>query len=973
MRRFLVVAVMVLLGVALLAGQKLFAPEPVLGQQEDACVLQYDKQVTPDDVNAGGIVSVTLSLQAGGDCSPVRSPVDVILVIDRSGSMRKKDGSGGTQTRMQNAKDAASAFVQRMDFSVDQVAIVSFAGTDSVRLDSELGQGKEESLQAIDDLRANGMTDIRRALEEAEMELTGSRHAPEHASVVILLSDGRHNESPLGELGSVAQRLHDEGIRVISIGVGSVDKDQLQSIASSAEDFYYAPSSDQLDTIYEDIAVKKLRWAARSMIVTDTLSSDVSLVSDSFSGSMQPASVNGDQEIVWEVGNVNTGEGTTLSYQVAMTDRAGTWETSDETVGTYIGPDITSQRLADAREHVSFPATEVTVNDLCGQPELQSVEPTWACSDQEFAVTLHGGGFFDDPLVHIGAESLSVQQSSAQEISANMGRGMAEGTYPVSVTNTCQVGPLSTSLADAFTVYDSPEVLEIDPYEGYGDKPTEVKICGNGMPPGAVASIEMVTGTVELMNQHMLDDRCLIGTIPSDLTPGRHTIKVESACGEGSGGYHVLEPALNDDLWSRVLWVNPSISFRQGEDVSVGLLVHRRGGKAPVQVTVSFYYDVISDTNKIGDGQIPLLSPRSDRTNPNGVSTSEVIWNVPELDEAQEYQEYTVYAVIDPDNTVPEDIEDNNVISQTVRLLPAGGEGVDGIAPRVTELVLNDDEETVYDSGDGEPPVLNIDVEAEDYAQPGADVSGINALYLVEYFFNDSVSQWVPVATSGWLTYTESVSMPLSARGGVRYIQAWTSDRQNNISRTPLQKQINYVRSCNEVARDGSQTYRTDLQQGDRLYVEVVVCDEGQGDPDLYIWPPDWSSDAEVSPWVSNLSGPEPEYRSFVAPQDGEYQVEVYGYLHTRYNIQIETEPGAGGVAVSDSDMLAGIDPSKPLRTAPAANNPDRSDYGPSMPSGSGPSVDARFGAAPPSLPPEVSLQPETDTDYYVYLPIARR
>jgi Mg-chelatase subunit ChlD len=59
--------------------------------------------------------------------------------------------------------------------------------------------------------------------------LTGTHPIATNAPVIVLLSDGHHNESEPGELLAVADRVKAAGIRIISIGLGEeADADQLR-------------------------------------------------------------------------------------------------------------------------------------------------------------------------------------------------------------------------------------------------------------------------------------------------------------------------------------------------------------------------------------------------------------------------------------------------------------------------------------------------------------------------------------------------------------------------------------------------------------------------------------------------------------------------------------------------------------------------------------------------------------------------
>jgi len=278
----------------------------------------------------------------------------------------------------------------------------------------------------------------------------------------------------------------------------------------------------------------------------------------------------------------------------------------------------------------------------------------------------------------------------------------------------------------------------------------------------------------------------------------------------------------------------------------------------------------------IGDGTIPQLSPRvSPAERIAGTSTSAVDWTP-----SRGIGGYVLYAVIDPHDAVPEDIEGNNVVSRTVQVVQ-GGAGIDGVAPHVDAFSVNAGAEIVYDQD------VSMWVEATDFAQPGVLPSGVASLYFVELVFNESAGVWVPVGASGWISFANSSTWSLAPQGGLRFLQAWASDGRANVSRYPFQQQVNYVRSCEYVARDGARTYRQSLARGDVLQVEVVPC---QGDPDLYVWPPDWEDGRP--PWVSNLYAGT-EALSITAPVSGVYEIEVYGYTAARYSIQIEPQPAS--------------------------------------------------------------------------------
>lgn len=909
-------------------------------QQTPNCSVKYDKTATPGEVDAGGVVTVSLWVQATGNCSAQNSPVDILLVIDRSGSMSGRS--------LRDAKAAAIGFVGQMDLTVDQVGIASFSRAS--RLDHPLSQNATSVSTAINRLSPGGSTNIEQGLTVAETELGRSSRKALNAPMIIVVSDGHHNATSDSSLYAAADRIKRSGVRIISIGLGAnANASQLRRIASSVNDYYYAPQSSQLVALYQSIS-GTVRVAARNMVITDTLSNAVNLIAGSFQGAVLPSVDN--NRLIWNLQAVPTA-GISLSYQVAMTGQAGDWPTNDSAIATYINADGNTDGL-------TFPVPIVKVRSLCGAPTLTDVQPAWACFGSDTPLDIFGGGFFE-PSVFADSTQLSRQSWETSGISATIPSSLAPDKYDVSVTQ-CDAssgGPYTNLLTDALRIYsnDAP-ILAVRPKEGYTDLPTELTICGpEGFPPGSIASIELPTGTLTLENQSIVSEFCMIGTLPAgpedSSWKGLHKVTVTTACGTTPesrvGTYRLLPADLNDDLWGRSqeLWIDPSVVAYANEDIKIGQIVHRRGGKNPIQnLKVRFWEGEPLTGVQIGDGTIPLLSPRVE---PNerisGTSTSAVGW-IPSRGQGK----YTLYAVIDPDNKVVEDIEDNNVISRTVIVAPPASPDQDQVAPVVTVFKLGngtDQVDNVYDTE------VTMQVNAEDFAQQNVTPAGIDQLYFVEYLFNQAAGIWEPVQTSGWQPFGANWDWSLVAQGGLRYMQAWVSDKVGNVTRYPYVQRFNYIRPCEAVGRNGTRTYQQDLQAGDILEVQVTPC---SGDPDLYIWPPDWDTDGRP-PWVSNQEHEATEYISMTVPVDGVYQVEVYGFTPSRFDIQMDAHTGvvaAADISAASAGDVVHVNAAKQAPTEPV------------LPANSAPLL---IAGNPPE-PVEVTPQ---EPNFSIYLPMSTR
>ena len=208
----------------------------------------------------------------------------VILTIDASGSMRAEDLK---PNRLEAAKAAARSFIEKQPAGV-KVGVVSFS--DSAFLVQAPTSDKEAVLAAINRLTTQRGTAIGSALltsldaifEDANLE--GGAYNPSaeptptptplpqgvyEPAIVVLLTDGESNRGPRPL--EVVDRLAARGIRVYTVGVGSVegtvlstggrsvrvrlDETTLKRVAEATEGEYYNASTEKdLQAIYDNLS-----------------------------------------------------------------------------------------------------------------------------------------------------------------------------------------------------------------------------------------------------------------------------------------------------------------------------------------------------------------------------------------------------------------------------------------------------------------------------------------------------------------------------------------------------------------------------------------------------------------------------------------------------------------------------------------------------------------------------------------------
>ncbi|MCY7561501.1 S-layer homology domain-containing protein [Paenibacillus macerans] len=127
-----------------------------------------------------------ITLKAEG--KNVRTSSDIVLVIDKSGSMDQRSG-WFTPSKMDNAKDAAKKFVDNLLLpnSSTQIAVVSF-NKSSTLISGFKGAGNKNALKnAIEGIEPTGGTNIQAGLKKASDLLANSIA---QNKIIVLLSDG---------------------------------------------------------------------------------------------------------------------------------------------------------------------------------------------------------------------------------------------------------------------------------------------------------------------------------------------------------------------------------------------------------------------------------------------------------------------------------------------------------------------------------------------------------------------------------------------------------------------------------------------------------------------------------------------------------------------------------------------------------------------------------------------------------------
>lgn len=221
--------------------------------------IEVDRPVLPANSVQTAIVKVSLD----GIRQPARhrAPVNLALVIDRSGSM-----SGA---KIERAREAAIQAVRRLGPD-DRVAIVVYNNHAHTLVPSQRVGDARGLERTIESISTGGGTNLYGGLDVGAAEVR--RYIEDNfVHRVILLSDGLANVGPSspGELARFGGELVRQGISVSTIGVGvDFNEDLMTRLANRSDgNTYFVEHSRDLARIFQQELGDVLNVVARKVMV----------------------------------------------------------------------------------------------------------------------------------------------------------------------------------------------------------------------------------------------------------------------------------------------------------------------------------------------------------------------------------------------------------------------------------------------------------------------------------------------------------------------------------------------------------------------------------------------------------------------------------------------------------------------------------------------------------------------------------
>ena len=244
---------------ALVLGLSLLPTGPVLAEQ-----IRLDPALAQPYLLAGQ--KQATYLRVGLDAKALRNaerpPVNVSIVIDRSGSMSGQ--------KLRRAKEAAIMAVDRLHPD-DIISVVAYDHKVTVLVPATKARDRANIVAGIRRLYAGGNTALFAGVSKGAEEVRKFAE-PNRVNRVVLLSDGLANVGPSSpsELGSLGGSLGREGIGVTTIGLGlDYNEDLMTQLAQRSEgNHFFAATAADLRRGFELEFGVGLAVAAKEIAIT---------------------------------------------------------------------------------------------------------------------------------------------------------------------------------------------------------------------------------------------------------------------------------------------------------------------------------------------------------------------------------------------------------------------------------------------------------------------------------------------------------------------------------------------------------------------------------------------------------------------------------------------------------------------------------------------------------------------------------
>jgi Ca-activated chloride channel family protein len=224
------------------------------------CAVELDRDLLPAGQALTAVIKVSLETSSVVDHRE-RPPVNLVLVLDRSGSM--------TGNKIAKAREAAIEALYRLN-ARDRFALVAYDHRVETLIPPQSAANKEWIEARIRQIRPGGNTALFGAVSQGAAEIRKNLGGG-YIHRIILLSDGLANVGPSSpsDLGRLGAALLKEGISVTTVGVGTdYNEDLMAQLADRSDgNHYFVAESRDLPRIFASELGDVLSTVARRVII----------------------------------------------------------------------------------------------------------------------------------------------------------------------------------------------------------------------------------------------------------------------------------------------------------------------------------------------------------------------------------------------------------------------------------------------------------------------------------------------------------------------------------------------------------------------------------------------------------------------------------------------------------------------------------------------------------------------------------
>lgn len=240
-----------------------------------------ERDVIP--VSGGRETIVQIELKAGDARTKRSVPINLAVVLDRSGSM--------AGAKLEKARQAAAVALDQLG-PEDYFSVVVYDDEAEVLIAPQKAANKEGLKEKIHAIRDGGGTALYSGVEKGAAQLR-KYFDREKVNRIILLSDGNANVGPSrpSDLAKFGKELRQEGLGVSTVGLGDdYNEDLMTALAESSHaNYYYVQNVEKLPGIFAEELGTVKSVVARNVKVVITLPEGV-----------KPRAVLGEEDFVFQ-------------------------------------------------------------------------------------------------------------------------------------------------------------------------------------------------------------------------------------------------------------------------------------------------------------------------------------------------------------------------------------------------------------------------------------------------------------------------------------------------------------------------------------------------------------------------------------------------------------------------------------------------------------------------------------------------